>query len=247
MDAVVCCIALNEHKYINEWINYHLKLGFSNIYIYDNSNDNNMYYLHNNDNIIVLHLPGRRRQYNAYIHFFMTFGKYHKWCAVLDCDEFIVLHKHKNIVDFLQQYLQNGALSINLYIFGSNGHKTYTENLVLERFTKREKNVNKHIKYIVCCENFAGCYNPHFPLLNNGTVIKDVHGNIVSGPFNELDDNSICQINHYFGKSYEEYLIKQKRGCADNDYIRSISEFYDNDLNEIEDLTALNFYNEGIN
>ena len=133
-------------------------------------------------------------------------------------------------------------MSLNWYLFGSNGHQKYIDKPVLERFTKREKKVNKHIKYIVCCKHFAGCYNPHFPILNNGASTKDVHGNLVSGPFNELDDNSICQINHYFTKSYEEFLIKQKRGCADNDYIRPISEFYAHDFNEVEDLSALDFY-----
>ena len=243
MDAVICCIALNENNYIEEWISYHLKLGFSKIYIYDNSSDNNLRYLNNSSTVSVLHLPGKKQQYSAYLHFFMTFGRYHKWCAIIDCDEFIVLHKNKNVTDFLNQYLDSGALCINWYLFGSNGHKNYTNKPVLERFTKRGAKVNKHIKYIVCCRDFTGCYNPHFPLLREGTIMKDVHGNIVSGPFNELDDNSVCQINHYFTKSYDEFLIKQKRGCADNDYIRKLSEFDDNDFNEIEDLSALNFYN----
>ena len=38
-DAVICAIALHEEPYIDEWIQYHLALGFSHIYLYDNSND----------------------------------------------------------------------------------------------------------------------------------------------------------------------------------------------------------------
>jgi acyl-CoA dehydrogenase len=39
-DAVICAIALNEERYIDEWIQYNLFLGFSHIYIYDNSSNN---------------------------------------------------------------------------------------------------------------------------------------------------------------------------------------------------------------
>jgi hypothetical protein len=38
-DAVICAIALHEEPYIDEWIQYHIALGFSHIYLYDNSND----------------------------------------------------------------------------------------------------------------------------------------------------------------------------------------------------------------
>lgn len=40
--AVVCAIAKNEGMYIDEWIAYNIKLGFDNIYVYDNSDDNDL-------------------------------------------------------------------------------------------------------------------------------------------------------------------------------------------------------------
>ena len=33
----ICCIAKNENYYINDWVKYHLDLGFDHIYIYDNN------------------------------------------------------------------------------------------------------------------------------------------------------------------------------------------------------------------
>jgi hypothetical protein len=38
--AVICAIALDEELYIDEWIRYHLLLGFNHIYVYDNSENN---------------------------------------------------------------------------------------------------------------------------------------------------------------------------------------------------------------
>ena len=34
MKTALVCIAKDEDNYIDEWLKYHLKLGFSNIYVY---------------------------------------------------------------------------------------------------------------------------------------------------------------------------------------------------------------------
>ena len=36
MRVVLCCMAKNEHLYINDFVNHYVKLGFDRIYIYDN-------------------------------------------------------------------------------------------------------------------------------------------------------------------------------------------------------------------
>ena len=36
MEVVVCAMAKNEHKYINEWVEHYINLGVDKIYIYDN-------------------------------------------------------------------------------------------------------------------------------------------------------------------------------------------------------------------
>ena len=36
MDVALVCIAKNEDNYIQEWIDYHLKLGFNDIHIFQN-------------------------------------------------------------------------------------------------------------------------------------------------------------------------------------------------------------------
>ena len=36
MNVALVCIAKNEDNYIEEWVNYHLKLGFDKIFIYQN-------------------------------------------------------------------------------------------------------------------------------------------------------------------------------------------------------------------
>lgn len=240
MDAVICCIALNEQLYIQEWINYHIKLGFAKIYVYDNSDDNNMLYIASH-NIIVIHMPGTCKQLDAYSHFLNHYGMIHTWCAFIDCDEFIVLKQHKNIRDFCLQYLHSGALGINWVLFGSNNELKYVDKPVLERFTKRQSGINEHIKCIVCCADTIGFINPHVPILQMGTYIKDIRNNKIDWAFNYIGSDDICQINHYFVKSKEEFMTKIARGRADTTIHRSEEEFNTHDYNDIDDYTALNF------
>jgi len=37
--AVVCSIMTKEEAYLDEWIDYHLGIGFEHMYIYDNTAD----------------------------------------------------------------------------------------------------------------------------------------------------------------------------------------------------------------
>ena len=63
--AVLCSIQAKEDAYIDEWVDYHLGIGFEMIYIYDNSDDydlrnwGNLRFL---DNVRVKHFPGIRKQ-----------------------------------------------------------------------------------------------------------------------------------------------------------------------------------------
>ena len=38
-DACICAIAKNEDLYLDEWIQYHLALGFKHIFLYDNHDE----------------------------------------------------------------------------------------------------------------------------------------------------------------------------------------------------------------
>jgi hypothetical protein len=37
MKSLLCAIAKNEERYINEWVNYHYNLGFDKIVVYNNN------------------------------------------------------------------------------------------------------------------------------------------------------------------------------------------------------------------
>ena len=74
LDVAICCIALNEDLYIDEWLDHHLnKIGFNNVYVYDNSDENT---LKNKarEKVKVIHFPRALKQVPAYNHFLENFG-----------------------------------------------------------------------------------------------------------------------------------------------------------------------------
>jgi hypothetical protein len=54
MKISLVCIAKDEDNYIKEWIDYHKKLGFDDIFIYENNWDSNV----NEENVHTIKMDG---------------------------------------------------------------------------------------------------------------------------------------------------------------------------------------------
>jgi len=202
------------------------------------------------------------KQVRAYNHFLNNNRKTmeYDWIAFLDCDEFLVLKKHETIQDFIEEHnFEKDAIGIYTYIFGDNGlHGVENGNYsVLERFTmRRERHFpakERHgisktpaffIKSIV--RN-----TPHIKMLSShtanipsvgtsGDLILCDTGKLTSWTHYGIRD--VAQINHYFGKTAEEFHKKIERGRATSGRKRTMDEFYHHNINEVEDTDALEFY-----
>jgi hypothetical protein len=237
MKTALVCIAKNEENYIQEWIDYHLKLGFDDIIIYQN----NWRWSGETKNVIKIDFDGNTKQIPAYNHFINENVNRYDWVAFFDVDEFLVLKKHKNINEFLKDYSDYPAIGINWVLFGDNGHnKINGEYSVLKRFTKRQNSVNDHVKCIVKLNKpfLMGVHTPDF------ISWVDTNKNYNNGNFNQNGDYEIAQINHYFCKTEEEFKLKCERGRSDIQSLRTMVEFEPHNINEIEDLTAFKFMYE---
>jgi len=109
MNIVICTIINNINKDINEWCNFHLKLGFEHIYIFNNISKYNDYIDNFIDNklkkkvhiqIIYNKRISKKKLYN---NFYNKFKLNFKWCAFFNLGEFFVLYKWRNIAQFLNQ------------------------------------------------------------------------------------------------------------------------------------------------
>lgn len=122
VSAAICCIALNEDLYIDEWLQHHFGLGFNHIYVYDNSPEGSLKLYCKN--VTVIHIPGSIKQVEAYNNCIKNFGEFHDWCAFIDVDEFFVLHNHKTIQEYIHSLPQDiQAIGVNWLMYGSEGHE----------------------------------------------------------------------------------------------------------------------------
>lgn len=229
--VAICCIALDEEVYIDEWLRHHFGLGFDHVYVYDNSPDGTM---SPRKNVTVIHMPGSVKQVDAYNNFMENFAEFHDWCAFIDVDEFFVLKRHSTIQEYIEGLSTSpvAAIGVNWLMFGSGGQEKYEPRPVMERFVvpSHDHGANQHIKCLVKTNGrkrpfFENCHFPkdtpvtvHTP----GGLLRTVYNT----PFNPDWDHSIIQLNHYFCKSREEFALKVKKGRADTTEKRTMSEFF---------------------
>ena len=258
MKPVIVCIAKKEHDYIEEFIKYHLALGFKYIYVYDNE-DVPTYerILHKyKDNIKVIRLPFNNYtkgvQYVALDDFIKKylFKTDITHVAHIDIDEYIVLKKHKNICDFINEYIVGDCqgIGMNWRFFGSSGKTEKTNEANTIRFTMCEKNGNRHIKTIFKKDNFLKFNECHSVNFSSGYT-KTTNNEIINGPFNDNINFDVIQLNHYKCKTLNEfrYIRTRQRGDIPENMNKNIKEnietnFKMYDINEVEDLYAYNFY-----
>jgi len=248
----ICLMVKDEENYINEWLEYHKRLGFQHFYIYDNNSTIPVKsYLNNDDSITIIEWTDKNidRHKRAFMNCFKKFKNESKWIACIDIDEFIVLKtKQKNINDFLINYEDYGGLGINWLMFGSSNLKNSPETGVLKNYVYRapyEFNPHEIIKTIVNTkyvkEEYYEDYGIHNFLYNNNYAVnenfEEIKGIRIEPSYNKI------QLNHYFLKSKNDMETKIKKGGG-NGIKRTIEELekYDNICNSIYDNTINNIF-----
>ena len=254
MYPVIVCIAKKEHDYIEEFVKYHLAIGFKYIYIYDNEDTPTYEIMLNKykDNIKVIHLPFNN--YNKGVQYVALDDFISKYLfttdithvAHIDIDEYIVLKKHTNICDFINEYIVGDCqgIGMNWRFFGSSGKTEKTNEPNTIRFTMCQKNGNPHIKTLFKKDNFLSFIECHSVNFSSGYT-KSTNNSIINGAFNHNINFDIIQLNHYKCKTLTEFKYIRTRQRADivgdiNENVEEMFKFFD--INEIEDLYAYNFY-----
>ena len=239
MNNIICCIAKNEHLYINEWVKYHLDLGFGHIYIGDNDDIGAPYIGDFIDaeirhKVTIINLRGIREQWFQQ-NFYNTF--YHKmldkfdWCAFIDVDEFIVLNKWNTLNDFLQdnRFLKYNTIMLGWHLYGDDGVCTRDISVPVFDFFKKRLNIvdippQSQVLYSQGKQITRGGFEKleihNHSAFTNGKVVgacttrgtpcfQENHVRDIEGI---IDDSAY--INHYMTKTLEEFL-NQKYGRGD--------------------------------
>jgi hypothetical protein len=235
MKCALVCIARNEDRYIDEWIQYHLKLGFDNIFVFcDKWKYTGEHYP--GVRVFNIKIEGVPPQIPTYNFALSSFGDKYDWIAFFDVDEFLVLKKHASIHEFLAD--KHDSIGVNWKLFGDNGLAKDDGSMgVLSRFTKCQSTPNHHVKAIVKCnieDEMATPHNPNHLWLGSDGIFHE-------GPYCPDGNTDEAQLNHYFCKTRAEFKLKQDRGGADGYYRRPDSDFDRHNFNEVEDFSARDF------
>ena len=104
----LCSIFKNEGKYLKEWLDFHLIVGFEHFYLYNNfSSDNYKKVLKpyiEKGLVTLTEWPHQHGQMGAYNDCVRRFKDESNWIAFMDLDEFAVPLKYDNVPAWLKNY-----------------------------------------------------------------------------------------------------------------------------------------------
>lgn len=230
----------NEGPYILEWVAYHRLIGFTGIIVCTNDCVDGSPALLDllGERGMLQHIPcARQADGKAQLHAYrrveaLLDGRWPEAAMVLDADEYLNIHVGGGSVDDLLAAVPDAtAFLINWRIFGSSGHRRWSAEPVLPRFTRaaaRENGVNWPFKTLF---RKADAY--HCPLLPHGPgfarperldELRPVDGGgrrlperyARSEGFLQSEPGGVswalAQVNHYNTRAWEDHLVKHRRG-----------------------------------
>lgn len=238
----IMAIMKNEGPYLKEWLDYHILVGVEKFYLYDNeSTDDTTEILKpyiKRGIVDYTYWPGKAQQGPAYIDALNKHSDETKYMAIIDLDEFIVPVNHKTVPEYLKTLPKNFAeLVIGWIQYGSSGHKTKPDGLVMENFKKhalKSWGVKSIVNPRLVCDVRVHVHDvAGFIIDENGKKL----GRIIQEENRNITTNKI-RINHYVTKSFDEYTARMNQGSATNQKsteYRSIEKFKWYDRNEVYD------------
>lgn len=224
--VAICAIFKNEAQYLDEWINYHLIVGIDHFYMYNNNSEDD--YLSvlqkyiDQGVVTLIQWEKNQAQMECYVDCINRFKDETNWLGFIDIDEFINPIDEDNVYSFLKPFEKKyGSVVIYWKFFGTSHLKDRDrKGLVCEDFTicwPKYSNIGKcflNTAYDIDVKNHLICLHHR---------LWTIRGKHSVPPVNQLSKFDIefhhkvkkhfpIQINHYFTKSYAEYIEKKSKG-----------------------------------
>ena len=217
MGAAIAAIVRNEASYIREWIEFHLLVGISRFYIYDNGSDDGLmsvlepYVAAGNVRVIPWEgfVHQRSVQQLAYAHAVANVAGDIGWLAFLDVDEFLFSPTGASVVEVLKSQPPHAALAIARVEFGPGEHIRRPEGLVIDNYRLRSVRFDSEVKSIVRPWAVTAV-GPHYCECE--------------GPY-VRPDPAVLRLNHYFTKSRDEFEAKVRRGISWRSDVAALKQF----------------------
>ena len=236
MKTAICTIIKDEHIFLEEWIEWHLGLGFDAIHLFEDKGSKSHEEIcekysnvhlkrYENDSFLqeLLNCGSfRGKQDTLYNWFGNSYCYVYDWIAYIDIDEFITFSCNYDLKKLCEEFSDYSAVRLNWRMMGASGHISRPKCGVLEAYTIEEKPTKENSYYMYksfCNMNkWRGIYNVH----NSPGYVNTSHSE---------DTSEWCYdkawINHYFTKSWEDWCDRIfKRGDIMTGH-RKLSEFFE--------------------
>ena len=250
--AVICTAADDfwRYKYLEDFARYHTAIGFRHIYYYDISGAGLDVGFDRRKNLKDLPVTGFSHpeittEQQAYDHCIARIQQQDqqpsttpppllrrnspdprtpRWIGFFGLDEYVVMTKHTDVRDLLEEVVPNSAngLALNWVQFDFNNQMGYEPEPLPLRFTRREVEPDRHVKVIARTANLirAGA-NPHYfefiddsdpGVAGSGACLVDTdRKRLCNTFFNPDGPTDLASLYHYDTKSVDEFLLRCDR------------------------------------
>ncbi len=234
----ICLIIRDENEYLEEWLKWHIGQGVEHFYIYDHGSKQPVCEFLKTlgkevqDKVTVINFGGSHvyAQHDAYNDCLEKFKYESRWIGFIDSDEMVRIKNGKTLPEYLKPFEHYAGLFIVWEMYGANGQVKKSPLPLRERFTKLSPSTKSFgvgkvfvqpllIKKMLTHNGYTleGCY----VVDENEDFVDEAE----AWKFNGTTE-TIC-LDHYYTKSYEEWVEKMKRGSADPQYFRYYEDFFD--------------------
>lgn len=254
----VCLIIRDENEYLEEWLRWHIGQGVEHFYIYDHGSTKPVkdFVLslgsEISEKVTVTDWSGKHKdaQPEAYNDCLKRYRGESRWIGFIDADEQVRVKTGQSLPAFLKDYEDYAGVFAVWITYDANGQVKQTNEPLRKRFTRINTNDQWAIK---AGKVFVQPLFMRDMVIHNGSPelgfdVVDEHKNVVA-PYSLVCDHAtidfIC-VDHYYTKSYEEWVNKIKRGSGHAQYQRKYDEFFriNTDMEYCrEDITMKQKYN----
>lgn len=220
MKTAICAIIKDEHRYLKEWIDYHLGIGFSHIYFFeDYGSKSHKEIVRGYSQVSIMTLEEYGIPYLTSpdgVHCHRQQILYEKaikeieceWLAFIDIDEFFEFENGYNLKRLCEEYKDKDGVYLCWKTMTANGQVFYVDKPVRERFTEVGEQ---------CYMDNPWTFKSFVNMKVSGKHFRNIHN--VEGLYNtaglrthRIRTYKKAWLNHYFTKSWEEWCGRFKRG-----------------------------------
>lgn len=204
-----CLIIKNESQYLLEHLQKNAEAGIEHFYIYDNYSDTPVAdFLRDNapswlDKCTIELFRGKKQaQFECYAKFLADHRKETKWCAFFDTDEIL----EGDLRKLCEESEDVCCLMIRQILHGSNGFAYYDPSKSMTERFQGHILLKKVMYKTVTQVRHVVMQQQHHAFVDTSVFkTKD-------SQYKYVEWNEECQLHHYYFRSFEEWLIKVKRG-----------------------------------